>query len=127
MATERSSSLERNGRFEMGRKLSGFSGSRPGFLRMGVIAASLKEGGTIPVVREEFKMSVMSGVRLGRQALTRTEGMGSRGQEENLMPVIILVRSDGVMGEKEEKPWSAGRGSESSGSGEVGEEVVSWL
>lgn len=121
MATERSSNLERNGRFDMGWK------SRLGFLRMGVMAASLKEGGTVPEVREEFKMSVMSGVRLGRQALTRTEGMGSRGQEESLMPVSILVRSDGVMGEKVEKPWSAGRGSESSGSGEVGEEVVSWL
>ena len=43
------------------------------------------------------------------------------------MPDSILERSDAVMGEKEEKLWSAGRGSESSGSEGVGEEVVSWL
>ena len=91
------------------------------------MAASLKEGGTVPEVREEFKMSVMSGVRFWRQALTRVEGMGSKGQEESLMPDSILERSDAVMGEKEEKLWSAGRGSESSGSEGVGEEVVSWL
>ena len=64
------------------------------------MAASLKEGGTVPEVREEFKMSVMSGVRFWRQALTRVEGMGSKGQEESLMPDSILERSDAVMGEK---------------------------
>ena len=82
--------------------------------------SKLNEGGTISEVREEFRMSVMSGVRLGRQALTRVEGMGSKGQVEGLMPDSILERSDFVMGEKEEKHWSARRGCEGSRSGELG-------
>ena len=53
--------------------------------------------------------------------------MGSKGQLESLIPNSILERSAGVMGKKEEKLWSARRGCESSRSGEVGEEVVSWL
>lgn len=89
--------LERNGRFEMGLKLSVLSGSRPGFLRMGVMAASLKEG-TAPKVKEEFKMSVISGVRQGRQVWTRMEGMGSRGQVERLMSEKIFERRNAVMG-----------------------------
>ncbi len=40
------------GRFEMGRKLSRLLGSAPGFLRIGVIAAILKNDGTIPELRE---------------------------------------------------------------------------
>ncbi len=36
----------------MGRKLSKLLGSAPGFLRTGVIAAILKDEGTIPELRE---------------------------------------------------------------------------
>jgi len=42
-----------NGRFEIGRKLLKLLGSEPGFLRIGVTAAVLREEGTIPVAREE--------------------------------------------------------------------------
>ena len=43
------------------------------------MAASLRGGGTVPEVREELMMSVMSGAREEKQVLTRSEGMGSRG------------------------------------------------
>ena len=75
------------------------------------MAASLKERGRVPVVREEFIMSVMSGEIFRRQALTRVDGMRSKGKEKSLMPDSILESSDAVMGENEE----------------MGEEVVSWL
>ena len=48
VATALSSSFERNVRLEMGLKLLGSSGSRPGFLRRGVTAGSLRGGGTVP-------------------------------------------------------------------------------
>jgi len=109
----------------MGLKLFGLSGSRPGFLRIGVIAASLRGGGTMPEVREELMISVMSGATEERQAVTRVEGMGSRGQVEDLMPESILERSDVVMGEKRERQWSVGGGGAGSGSGVMAEEVAS--
>ena len=64
----------------MGRKLLGLSGSRPGFLSIGVMAATLKEEGTVPDVREEFMITIISGLRQGRQCLTNADGMGSSGQ-----------------------------------------------
>ncbi len=81
----------------MGLKLLGFSRSRQGFLRMGVKAASLKGEGTVPEVRVEFKISVMTEIRQMIQALSRMEGMWSREQEENLMSVKILEQSAAVM------------------------------
>ncbi len=86
----------------MGLKLLGSSGSRPGFLRRGVIAACLSGGGTVLEVREELMMSLMSGIREVEQALTRTEGMGSRGEEDDFMVASILERSAVDMGERVE-------------------------
>lgn len=67
MKTQRSSTLESSGRFKMGLKLSRLSGFRPGFFRMGVIAASLHEEGTEPVLKQVFMKLVMIGMREGRQ------------------------------------------------------------
>ena len=64
------------------------SGSSPGFLRVGVIAASLRESGTDPVWREELTMERISGERTGRQVLTSAEGIGSRVQVGVFMLVI---------------------------------------
>lgn len=49
------------------------------------MAASLRGRGTVPGVRAELMVSVISGVREVRQALTRAEGIGSRGQVDNFM------------------------------------------
>ncbi len=38
----------------MGRRFSGLLQSAPGFLSMGVMAATLKDEGIVPVIREEF-------------------------------------------------------------------------
>ena len=44
----------------MGRKFAMTSGLSPGFLRMGVTAASLSDWGTEPELKEELMMCVMS-------------------------------------------------------------------
>ena len=43
----------------------------------GVMAAVLKDVGTVPVVREEWMMAVMRGTREGWQVLTSCVGRGS--------------------------------------------------
>ncbi len=48
-----SNNLERKGKLEMGQKFSGLLQSAPGFLSMGVMAATLKDEGIVPVIREE--------------------------------------------------------------------------
>lgn len=74
----------------MGRYLFGMSGSSPGFLRMGLTAATLSAGGTWPVEREEFIVAVMRGPIVERQVLTKVEGIGSRAQVAVLMPEICF-------------------------------------
>jgi len=69
--TVRSSILDRKGRLEMGRKFDMMSGLSPGFLRMGVTAASLSERGTEPDLREELMISVMSVEMAGKESLMR--------------------------------------------------------
>ena len=69
--------LEMKGRFDIGRKLLKLEGSAPGFFRIGVMAAVLKDVGTVPVVREEWMIAEMRGIREGREALTRCVGRGS--------------------------------------------------
>ncbi len=86
------------------------------------MALRLKGEGTEPKVREEFNMSVVSGVRQERQAWTGMEGMEgmeSRGQVESLMPEKILERSDAVMEEKKETLWSLSTGGKGSGSSQM--------
>lgn len=63
---------------ETGRKLLKVLGSTSVFFSIDVIAATLKEAGTVPEVSEEWIMADIRGRREGRQALTRTVGRGSR-------------------------------------------------
>ena len=93
-ATTRSSSFDRKGRFEMGRKLDMMSGVSPGLFSMGVTAASLSEGGTDPEQREELLIVVMSWEMGGRHSLTNCIGMGSRVQVEFIPP----IRADSCIG-----------------------------
>lgn len=67
--------LERNGKLEIGWGLLKLFGSAPGFFNIGVIVAVLKGVGTIPVVSEEWRISLMRESREGRQYLTRTVGV----------------------------------------------------
>ena len=89
------------------------------------MAASLRGGGTVPEFRDELMGSVMSGAREVKQALTSSEGMGSRGEVEDFMVEGILERSAVVMGEKMESRWSGVEGSGGSESRLVAEEVAS--
>lgn len=43
-------------------------GSEPGFFRIGVTAADLRDDGTEPEVREEWMIAVIRGRREGREA-----------------------------------------------------------
>ena len=67
------------------------------------MAASLRGGRTVPEVREELMISVMSWPRGVRQDLTRAEGMGSSGQVDYFMQESISERSGVVMGEERER------------------------
>ena len=70
---------------------------------MGVTDAILKVEGTVPDSREALMMSVKKGQRVGRQALTRTVGMGSRGQVEALAAEASSATRGASTREKEEK------------------------
>lgn len=96
----RSSILDRKGRLDMGRKFARLSGSRPGFLSIGVIAASFRDCGTEPDVSEELIISVIKGEIIGRHVLMRGEGMGSREQVGVLMLDRSLVSCTEEMGVK---------------------------
>ena len=76
----------------MGRKFEMVSGSRAGFLRMGVTAASFRVWGTKPEVREELMMVTMSGEIAGRQSLMMEDGMGSR-MDVELFMLVTMGRS----------------------------------
>ena len=61
---------------------------------MGVTAASLREGGTDPDLREELMMMAMSWEMAGRLSLSNLEGIGSSVQVE----LIPVMKSDSYMG-----------------------------
>ena len=70
-----------------------------------MIAAILRDGGTVPEDREELIAVVMSEERVGRQALTKLEGMGSRVQVAVFIPVRRSERSVGETGENWDRGW----------------------
>ena len=91
--------LLRKGRLEIGWQLLGSSGSRPGFLIVGITAANLKLEGTMPE-REALMMVTTAGQRVGRQAFTRVVGNGSK-----LLDVVLdlVMRSRTWSGSSREK------------------------
>ena len=60
---------------------------------MGVAAVIMRDGGTVPVDREEFIVVVSTGERAVKQALTRHEGMGSMVQVQVHVAGSIPVMS----------------------------------
>ena len=70
---------------------------------MGVTAASLREGGTDPDLREQLMMEAKSLEMAGRLSLTRLEDIGSSVQVE----LIPVMKSDSCMGVTGEK-WDRG-------------------
>lgn len=110
----------------MGRKLFMMSGFRPGFLMMGVTAASLSEGGTEGKLREELMILQISGAMVGKQYLTREDGMGSNVQVEVFMVEMILDRSAGEVSVNLERGMEV-RGVDGSAEGRGVGEAVSEL
>ena len=69
------------------------SGSRLGFLRRGLITATLSDFGTYPIVRDAF-IIFSSGLPItGKSSLTSFVGIGSNTQVEDLEDVISAVNS----------------------------------
>ena len=62
--------MEIQGRLDTGRKLLKLEWSAPDFFRIGVMAAFLKDLGTVTVVREEWMIAEIRETREGRQAIT---------------------------------------------------------
>jgi len=87
--------LDRKGRIEKGRKLLGLSGSRPGFLSIGVMAATLGEEGTVPEVREELMIAMMSVLSQGEAVLDqcRWNGVQWAGCEVDIVEVVSVIGS----------------------------------
>ena len=79
---------------------------------MGVTDAVLKVEGTVPDSSETLMMSVKKGTRVGRQALTRTVGIGSREQVEALAAEASSATWRASTREKEEKLGGGGGVSE---------------
>ena len=98
------------------------SGLRPGFLRMGVTAASLREGGTEGKQREELTMLEISGKMVGKQCFTKEDGMGSSMQVEVFMVEMIEDSSAGETGANLERGGVEKGGGGGGEEGEMGEE-----
>ena len=99
-ATTFSNILDRNERFDIGRKLLSISGSRDSFFKSGFTRACLKQFGTEPSVREVFIIFVMVGESVSRQDFNSGVGIGSRSQLELLEFRIILETSDTLVSQK---------------------------
>ena len=98
----------RNGRLEMGRRLLKLLGSEPGFFRIGVTAADLRDEGTEPEVREKWMMAVIRGSREGREAITREDGRGSSWQVDGLDFRMSFNKSGAEGSMKEERGTESG-------------------
>ena len=68
-------------------------------------AASFRDSGTEPEVREELMMVVLSGEIVGRQVLTMADGMGSRTEVEFFILVMMGRSSRGETGVNCDRGW----------------------
>jgi hypothetical protein len=62
-------------RLDIGRKLAGLSGSRPGFLRSGDMIADLNEEGKVPWLKERLARVEISSEKTELHDLTRDVGI----------------------------------------------------
>jgi len=66
-----------------------------------VMAATLREEGTVPEVREELMIAMMSWLRRGRQRLNSADGMGSSGKVVRWILLKWSVRSVSLITDRE--------------------------
>ena len=99
----RSSILEMLLRLDIGRKFAGSDDESPGFFRMGVTSACLKEAGKVPCENERFASLAMSMEKTPEHDLISDVGTKSRADDLAGSELRMPKTSLGVTGESKSR------------------------